>query len=46
MKYRAVVEIEFETDTDPIDALHHALSRLEFLEHYHILELPKPEDSP
>lgn len=41
MKYVAIVELEYETDRDPLDSLRHSLSRLEFLEHYHIIAQPR-----
>ncbi len=45
MKYVATVEIEFETDDDPLDVLHHLMHGLDddppVIDHYHIVEQPK-----
>ena len=49
-KYVATVEIEFETDGDPLEALHRVMRRMIKLrsyhryreaEHYHIVEQPR-----
>ena len=42
MKYVATVEIEFETDGDPLEALHRViLAPTEDAVHYHIIEQPR-----
>ena len=41
MNYVAVIEVEYESDRDPLDELHHVLSRLEFVSHYHIVKPPR-----
>lgn len=51
MKYLATVEIEFKTDGDPLEELHHIMrgksqsswniERQRFVEHYHIVAQPR-----
>ncbi len=54
MKYTATVEIEFETDVDPLMILHNIMGEgfsrwqdpapsMGEAKHYHIIEQPRPE---